>query len=589
MKTYNYFRSTRVLALACLAFAMRAQAGPEYTPNMVVETSAPGLARLEVQLSSKEWQESRYFVFEGKGSIVGGIALPEKYAAEYSITAYDEEGKPINSGKGPLPPVAVLDKPLDIPLPPIEKGDGLVLSLNRERIALEVQPFKESAEEIVVHADVFDAAGNPAKLDPGQIYWQLSDGRQLQLLHGWEPGDIHVKPDKGLVFAELCPLEPVVTLCRLNSQCKPIRICKDPWVQISAGANHTCALKESGAAFCWGLNIDGQLGAPTTTSCSPNTAFGSNCSTRPLPVVCPAGSPCRFRQIAAGATLTVAVDVDGDVWWWGRGLPDHHKVSAVLAGSPVKFSLATAGYGHGCAISQSRSEIWCWGANGWSTAGVPHGNMPGGTWEVPDWAPVRVLAPLKFRKVVARSEHTCAIGSTSTDVVCWGRDDLKQSSGPNPSTFQLPGGIPYHFQLFGGLVNIQDVAVSSSSSCVTLGNGNGVKCWGEHRLRNVAAFGMPDSMAAGFAHVCALTALQARCLGTNFWGEVGIGNNSQQLVPVTVNAPPASFAQISTGESHTCGITPEGDAFCWGRNGQGQGGTGATSFSEQAPRQVTTP
>jgi alpha-tubulin suppressor-like RCC1 family protein len=58
---------------------------------------------------------------------------------------------------------------------------------------------------------------------------------------------------------------------------------------------------------------------------------------------------------------------------------------------------------------------------------------------------------------------------------------------------------------------------------------------------------------------------------------------------VTVNAPPASFAQISTGESHTCGITPEGDAFCWGRNGQGQGGTGATSFSEQAPRQVTTP
>src|SRR5690349_1107211 len=98
MKTFNTFRSIRVLAVACLGFALRAHAGPEYTPNMVVETSAPGLARLDVLLSSKEWKEPRRFVFEGKGNIVGGIALPEKYAAEYSITAYDEEGKPINTG-----------------------------------------------------------------------------------------------------------------------------------------------------------------------------------------------------------------------------------------------------------------------------------------------------------------------------------------------------------------------------------------------------------------------------------------------------------------------------------------------------------
>jgi hypothetical protein len=73
MKTCRFPGSFRVLLLGCLAMVLRAHAGPEYVPNMVLESSAPGLARLEVLLSPKEWKESRRF------------------------------------GKGPIPPVAVLD------------------------------------------------------------------------------------------------------------------------------------------------------------------------------------------------------------------------------------------------------------------------------------------------------------------------------------------------------------------------------------------------------------------------------------------------------------------------------------------------
>jgi hypothetical protein len=89
MDNYKLSRSFRALLLGCLALALRAHAGPEYLPDMVLESSAPGLAR----------------------SISGGISLPEKYAADYSITAYDTDGNVINLGKGPIPPVAVLDKP----------------------------------------------------------------------------------------------------------------------------------------------------------------------------------------------------------------------------------------------------------------------------------------------------------------------------------------------------------------------------------------------------------------------------------------------------------------------------------------------
>jgi hypothetical protein len=588
MKTYNRFRSFRVLGLVCLGFALRAHAGPEYTPNMVVETRAPGLARLEVLLSSQEWKESRRFVFEGKDSIVGGIALPEKYAAEYSMTAYDADGNVINQGKGPIPPVAVLDKPLDIPLPPLEKGDGLVVSLNRERLALEAR--KADGNEVLVHAEVFDAAGNPAKFDPEQLYWQLSDGRYLDLRRDFDPRDIHVVPHKGFTLERLCSLEPVVTLCRPNTQCKPVPVCSDPWVKISAGAAHTCGLKESGALFCWGANNDGQLGAPTTTGCSGSTTGGgANCSTRPLPVVCPAGAPCRFSQVAAGQTLTVALDVNGDVWWWGRGLPDHHRVDAQLAGSPVRFSMVAAGFGHGCALSQSRSEIWCWGANGYGETGVANGAQPYGTWDVPDYAPARIMVPLKFRKIVAGGEHTCAIGDTGVDVVCWGRDDQNQSSGPNSTLLTNPGTAKFFFQKFGGLVSILDVSLSQSSTCVTLGAGSGVKCWGELAWRNVTGFNTPDLLTVGFGHICGLAGQQARCLGTNNWGELGIGSMAQQAAPVDVLAPPALYADLAAGSNHTCGVTPDGNAFCWGNNSYGQVGNGATGYSEKSPKQVTTP
>jgi alpha-tubulin suppressor-like RCC1 family protein len=37
------------------------------------------------------------------------------------------------------------------------------------------------------------------------------------------------------------------------------------------------------------------------------------------------------------------------------------------------------------------------------------------------------------------------------------------------------------------------------------------------------------------------------------------------------------FTQIRTGASHTCGLTSEGLAYCWGYNGYGQLGDGTTT------------
>ncbi len=53
---------------------------------------------------------------------------------------------------------------------------------------------------------------------------------------------------------------------------------------MSSGAYHTCAVTTTEAAYCWGINADGQIGAASTESCqTQGTAYP--CATTPLRVV----------------------------------------------------------------------------------------------------------------------------------------------------------------------------------------------------------------------------------------------------------------------------------------------------------------
>jgi alpha-tubulin suppressor-like RCC1 family protein len=89
------------------------------------------------------------------------------------------------------------------------------------------------------------------------------------------------------------------------------------------------------------------------------------------------------------------------------------------------------------------------------------------------------------------------------------------------------------------------------------------------------------------AHTCALTTEgKAYCWGRNTWGNVGDGTTIDRTTPVPV-AGGHTFATISTAYANTCAVTVQGVGYCWGSNGVGQLGDG-TRTNRTVPTPVAT-
>jgi alpha-tubulin suppressor-like RCC1 family protein len=104
------------------------------------------------------------------------------------------------------------------------------------------------------------------------------------------------------------------------------------------------------------------------------------------------------------------------------------------------------------------------------------------------------------------------------------------------------------------------------------------------------------SLTAGTYHTCGLTpAGAAHCWGANFAGQLGNPTNSGVLngpdgknptpLPVDGNL---TFSVLEAGGDHTCGITPQGVMYCWGNNSLGQLGT-TTNNITSLPNPTPTP
>jgi alpha-tubulin suppressor-like RCC1 family protein len=132
---------------------------------------------------------------------------------------------------------------------------------------------------------------------------------------------------------------------------------------LSTGGGHSCELKPSGEAVCWGNNYHGQLG---------NGESGSNAhSALPVAVVDASGNlpGMQFKSITSGEVHGCGLTQAGAAYCWGHnasgqlgnGTTQDSSMPVLVSGGK-NFTLIAAGQDSTCGLT-SDNQIYCWGYN----------------------------------------------------------------------------------------------------------------------------------------------------------------------------------------------------------------------------------
>ncbi len=233
----------------------------------------------------------------------------------------------------------------------------------------------------------------------------------------------------------------------------------------------------------------------------------------------------RFTAIAALALLAVTA-----------AAPAHAQAA------PFLLESVTAGKDHACGLTAGH-VAYCWGDNADGELGNPAVTTPcAGASDPCSTKPVRVATSVLFSTISAGDAFTCAV-STAGAPYCWGNNTYGQLGIGSQTSTGRPAKV--------GIEGVTFAAIS-----------------------------------AGDSHACAVTtAGAAYCWGSNDGGKLGTGRaGGGHTVPVLV-AGHLVFRTISAGYFHSCGITRDGRAYCWGRDEQGEVGN-APKAPSAAPVRV---
>jgi alpha-tubulin suppressor-like RCC1 family protein len=86
-------------------------------------------------------------------------------------------------------------------------------------------------------------------------------------------------------------------------------------------------------------------------------------------------------------------------------------------------------------------------------------------------------------------------------------------------------------------------------------------------------------VSPGLFHTCGVTTDHpAFCWGQNADGQLGDGSSRNEFDPIAV-AGGLHFLQVSAGVTHSCGVTTDNRAYCWSRNLSGRLGNGTMPSS----------
>jgi len=202
--------------------------------------------------------------------------------------------------------------------------------------------------------------------------------------------------------------------------------------------------------------------------------------------------------------------------------PAHTAAAAALS-----FSQVSGGGFHSCGLTAD-NRAYCWGDNGSGRLGTGSDTGPetcigaSGPFAC-STRPAAVAGSRLFRQISAGQFHTCAVAA-DRQAYCWGSSFIGDGTDVvRPAPTLVPGGLRFY-----------QVDAGASHTC-------GVS--------------YPDRLAY--------------CWGANDGGQLGDGTLTRRLAPVPVLGN-RKFRLVSTGSSHSCGVTTSNEAYCWGRDDVGQ-------------------
>jgi alpha-tubulin suppressor-like RCC1 family protein len=253
--------------------------------------------------------------------------------------------------------------------------------------------------------------------------------------------------------------------------------------------------------------------------------------------------------------------------------------------------------------------VFCNGADTCDGGVCGHAGDPCATGDCDEPAGTCDGGGIVFVSVVTGMYHSCGLSDDGV-AYCWGADDLGGlgDGGTAASTFSPS---PVDTSTMSGATAFVTLGAGVYHTCGLTGEGVAY-CWGWGEFGQIGDGGAAaevqsptavdtstisgakifTQLVAGGGHNCGLTTEGvAYCWGWDEYGQVGSGSAApSRLRPTAVDTSTISgaktFAQLIAGNAHSCGITTDGVAYCWGDDDFGQIGDGGPFTDVDALRPV---